>query len=103
MEREKGFESQIPPVFSRLKTTIEGDIPGSTHDANASASSPSWIDEGDIREPGSPLPAPTGELFISAGALLADRAARDRAAKFRVEEILRRAVDQAAALGGEAP
>ena len=48
------------------------------------------------------LPAPTADLFVTAGAIAAERAAQCGAPRSRVEEILRRAVDQAAALRGEA-
>jgi hypothetical protein len=58
-------------------------------------------DAGDIREPSSPLPAPTPELFMAAGVAVAEGAARTGALRPAVEEILKRAVDQAAALRGE--
>jgi hypothetical protein len=48
------------------------------------------------------LPPVPADLFISAGAIVAERAARGAASRSRVEDILRRAVDQAAALRGEA-
>jgi hypothetical protein len=48
------------------------------------------------------IPEPTPDIFIAAGAIAAERAARGGGSRSRVEEILRRAVDQAAALRGEA-
>jgi hypothetical protein len=47
------------------------------------------------------LPPPTADLFITAGAIVAERAARGRADRGQVETALRRAVDQAAALRAE--
>jgi hypothetical protein len=44
------------------------------------------------------LAVPTPDLFIAAGAIAAERAARGGAMRFRIEEILRRAVDQASTL-----
>jgi integrase len=52
--------------------------------------------------PGEPLPPPTADMFITAGAIVAERAARGAAPRSAVEEILRRAVNQAAALRGAA-
>jgi hypothetical protein len=102
MEREKGFESPAFPVFTRTYGTIEGDAGGSTRPADASGRVATWIHEGDDHGDPPPLPALTAELFITAGAIAADRAAREHAARSKVEEILRRAVDHAAALRGEA-
>ncbi len=102
MEREKGFESPIDPVFSRSYDTGEGDAEGSTRLADASTPVATRSHEGDVRAAASPLPAPAPDLFITAGALAAERAARSHAERFRVEEILRRAVDQASALRVEA-
>jgi hypothetical protein len=48
------------------------------------------------------LPDVSPDLFIAAGAIAAERAARGAGPRSRVEDILRRAVDQAAALRGEA-
>jgi hypothetical protein len=53
-----------------------------------------WIQRGGLK-----LPAPPADLFIAAGAIVAERAAHDGASRSRVEDILRRAGDQAAALG----
>ena len=54
------------------------------------------------RMPDAPLASLTPDLFIAAGAIASERTARGGATRSRVEEILRRAVDQAAALRGEA-
>jgi hypothetical protein len=48
-----------------------------------------------------PLPAPSPELFIAAGAAAADNAAQAGAPRAGADEILKRADDQAAALRGE--
>jgi len=45
-----------------------------------------------------PLPAPSTDLFISAGAIVAERAARGRASRADVESILRHAAAQAGRL-----
>lgn len=47
------------------------------------------------------LPCLTADLFIQAGCIVAERAAQENATKSRVEESLRRAVHQAAAIHGE--
>jgi hypothetical protein len=101
LEREKGFESAANPVFSRTYDTTEGDARGSTRPADASGRVATELQEGDDRGVPSPLPTPTSELFITAGAIVAEQAARDHAAWIKVQEILRRAVDQAAAVRGE--
>ena len=49
------------------------------------------------------LPPVSQELFFAAGAALAARAAQRAQTHSRVDEILRRAVDQAAALGKDGP
>jgi hypothetical protein len=102
LEREKGFESQIDPGFSRAYETIDGDNRGSTERSDASRRVPTSPDAGDTREDPAALPSPTPEMFITAGAILAERAARERAEPSTVQEILRRAMDQAAALRPEA-
>jgi hypothetical protein len=48
-----------------------------------------------------PLPAPTPELFIAAGLAAGNSAAQAGAPRSVAEEILKRALDQAAALRGE--
>jgi hypothetical protein len=102
MEREKGFESQALPVFTRPYDTSDGDAPSSTRPPDASGSVETEAQGGDDRSCLRQLPVPTAELFITAGVVIAGRAARERASKSTVEEILRRAVDQSAALRGEA-
>jgi len=49
------------------------------------------------------LPRPPADLFIAAGAIAAERAARGGASRGRIEDILRRAVDQAAVLREAVP
>jgi hypothetical protein len=102
MEREKGFESPVIPVFSRPYDTDEGDVESSTQPSDASGPVETELEEGDSGEPPLPLPSPTTELFITAGAIVAERASSGGAPRSRVEDMLRRAIDQAASLRGEA-
>jgi hypothetical protein len=53
---------------------------------------------GGLRADVLPLPDPVPELFIRAGAIVAERAARGTGSRVGVEAILRRASDQAALL-----
>jgi hypothetical protein len=102
MEREKGFESASLRVLSLLYAGADPAPQGSTRPPDASGRVATELDGGDSREPEPRLLAPTPDLFIAAGAIAAERAARGQAPRVQVEEILRRAVDQAAALRGEA-
>ncbi len=65
--------------------------------------------EGSTRPPEAPLqrssgpdavtlPAPTVDLFVTAGAVCAERAARGKGSRVHMEDILRRAASQAVAL-----
>lgn len=101
LEREKGFESPVIPVFSRPYDTDEGDVESSTQPSDASGPVETELEEGDSGEPPLPLPSPTSDLFIIAGAIAAEHAARGGAPRSRVEDMLRRAIDQAASLRGE--
>jgi hypothetical protein len=56
-----------------------------------------WTAGGLRAELPSTLPAPGAELFIQAGAIVAERALSDAGSRVAVEVILRRASDQAAA------
>ena len=56
-----------------------------------------WTAGGLRAELPSTLPAPGAELFIRAGAIVAERALSDAGSRVAVEVILRRASDQAAA------
>ena len=69
-----------------------------TRPADASSDVSTEPHENDGRAELGALPAPTADLFILVGAVLADRASREHAAQPGVEEILRRAVAQAAVL-----
>jgi hypothetical protein len=124
MVTRTGLESESGPVVSGCYGDADGDGRSSTASPDASGCVPTATDDGDSEEPPSELlelpapalelppepevslapelPAPTPELFITAGAIVADRAAHGRAERWKVEEILRRAVDQAGALRGEA-
>jgi hypothetical protein len=57
-----------------------------------------WTAGGLRAELPSTLPAPGAELFIRAGAIVAERAVRGGGSRAEVEAILRRASDQAARL-----
>jgi hypothetical protein len=100
LEREKGFEPTAPPVFSRTYLTIDDDGRSSTEPADASGRVATSLHAGD--EEGAALPAPTPDLFIAAGVAAGDRANQDGWDRPRVEALLLRAVDQAAALRGVA-
>ncbi len=101
MEREKGFEPRVNTAFSRLHETPDFHSRSSTNPADASGRIAIAPDAGDTRERSSPLPVPSPELFIAAGVALAEGAARTGAPRSAVEEILKRALDQAASLRGE--
>jgi hypothetical protein len=98
MEREKGFEPPAAPVISRTYGTSEGDGQSPTEPADASGRIARALHDGDDQGTLSPLPAPSAELFIVAGAIVAARAAEDGQEPSEVEQFLRRAVDQASAL-----
>jgi hypothetical protein len=100
LEREKGFESPAFRVVSDTYATPDGDGRGSTRSLDASGRVATDLDASDA-EAVSALPALSPDLFITAGALAANHAAQSRWARSRIEELLRRAVDQAAALRGE--
>ncbi len=65
-------------------------------DASEHVSTEAHADDGDWRL--DPLPTPTAELFIAAGAIAAERLVEEDAAGPRIEEILRRVVDQCVVL-----
>ncbi len=101
MEREKGFEPGVFAGFSRLHETPDLHSRSSTIPADASGRVAIAVHAGDTQERSSPLPDPSPELFIAAGIAVAEGASRAGAPRSAVEEILRRAVDQAAALRAE--
>ena len=45
-----------------------------------------------------PLPEPTADLFVAAGALVTERLTRERAGPSQVKEVLQRVVEQCFAL-----
>ncbi len=96
-----GLESGVFQVLSRLNTVADEAPQGSTRPPDASGRVATGLHGGDSREPEPALPEPTQDLFIAAGAIAAECAARGHAPRVQVEEILRRAVDQAAALRWE--
>ncbi len=99
MEREKGFESQVLSAFSRTCATSDGDARGSTRPLDASGHIPAELHGGYNQRDPTALPTPTAELFIMAGVTAAERAASERMQRSELQGILRRALDQAAAVG----
>jgi hypothetical protein len=92
----------VKAVLSGGYAVGDDDGRDTTRPADASSDVSTAPHENDGRAGNGALPAPTADLFIMAGAVLADRASREHADQTGVEEILRRAVAQAAALRGEA-
>jgi hypothetical protein len=100
MEREKGFEPGAFPAVSRIYDTAEGDGGGPRRPQDASGRVASGTDGSDVHG-GSPLPSPTPDLFIAAGAIVAGWAESARELRATVDGFLRRALDQAEALRSE--
>jgi len=73
-----------------------GDPPGSHAMHSEAPDRDAWT-AGGLRAGATPLPAPGAELFIRAGAIVAERALSDAGSRVAVEAILRHASDQAAA------
>jgi len=100
---ERGVHASASAPESRKSTTAY-ETSGrnarcSTPPAEASGCVPNEP-EGETRKPPPALPAPTPELFLTAGTIVADWAAREHAEYSKVEALLRRAVDQAVAIRG---
>jgi hypothetical protein len=102
-EREKGFESGLSIGFSSLFLDRKSDRECVTGPDDASGRVATSTEASDVPCTSPSLPEVSPELFFAAGALAAANAARAEGTRSRVEEILRRAVDQAAAVRGEAP
>jgi len=103
MEREKGFESAKNPVISGTYECSRSDAEGSREPPEASDRVAKAPEEHRGEWTPSSLPTPSPDLFLVAGAVAADRAALSHAAPADVEQILKRAVEQAAALRARVP
>ena len=95
MEREKGFEPQIDPGFSRTYDTIDGDNRGSTERLDASRRVPSSPMRMTSGKPRPPCPNRRRRCSSPRGRSSATEAGA--AEPSTVQGILRRAMDQAAA------
>ncbi len=103
MEREKGFEPGITHGFSVTYTTPENAPESSSRPLDASSNVPTEHVRGDTRRISTALPPPTPEMFLQAGFIVADRAARALSGKPVLDGIFHRAVQHAVALrDGEA-
>jgi hypothetical protein len=89
--------SQLVNRSSARSTAAFADLADSTVGGKAAdlggTREQNWIQRGGLE-----LPAPPADLFITAGAIVAERAAHGGVSRSRVEDILRRTVDEAAAL-----
>jgi hypothetical protein len=93
-----GLESAGRRVVSRLEEVPDGAAESSTQRPDASRSVATEPDATEDGEPSLGLPTPAADLFIRAGAIVAERAARGRASRAQVEGILGRAAAQAGRL-----
>jgi len=98
VEREKGFESGLIPGFSEPFRQRDGDSQHVSRPYDASGRVVTNTDAGCVHADSSRLPPVSQELFFAAGAALAARAAQRAETQSGVDEILRRAVDQASVL-----
>jgi hypothetical protein len=103
MVTRTGIESGFSPVISSRYGSSESDEKSSTEPSDASGRVATSLQASDVPSTPPPLPAPSPDLFLAAGAVVAEWAARRQETRSRVEEILRRAVEQAAALREGAP
>jgi hypothetical protein len=98
MEREKGFEPGISRAVSETYATPEDAPESPMQSPDASSRVSTELVGGDTRDAGSALPVPTPEMFLHAGFIVADRAARANAGKPVLDVIVHRAVQLAVAL-----
>jgi hypothetical protein len=113
MVGETGFEPATPwsrkgvaalapvsPEYTERQAAdfVEPRDPPGSHATHAVAPDRDAWTAGGLRAGATPLPAPGAELFLQAGAIVAERAVRGAGSRFEVEAILRRASDQAALL-----
>jgi len=102
-EREKGLESRLSLGYSEPFRPRDSDPRCVSQPPDASGRVVTSTDAGSVLLSSPSLPPVSQELFFAAGAALAARAAQRAQTHSRVDEILRRAVDQAAALGKDGP
>jgi hypothetical protein len=69
-----------------------------TRPADASSDVSTNTNARDVSVDPKPLPEPTTELFVAAGALVAERLERERAGPLQIKEVLQRVVEQCVAL-----
>jgi hypothetical protein len=100
LEREKGFEPGITHAFSDTYAAPKSAQESSTRLPDASVRVSTEFDAGDTRDGDRCLPVLTPDLFINAGVIVAEHAGSEHVERTKVEEILRRALDQAAAASG---
>jgi hypothetical protein len=74
--------------------SLDSDENNPTHTTDASDHVATDTHENDDRAGRDRLPRVTPELFIFAGAIAAERAVSEHAERSRIEELLRRAVEQ---------
>jgi hypothetical protein len=103
MEREKGFESVVSRGVSGTYATLENSLAGSTRPLDASGRVATETVAGDTVSGAHGLPSVTPDLFLAAGFIVADLASRSLAEPSILEQVLRRAVHQAAALREQLP
>lgn len=99
MEREKGFEPVVSPGVSGTYATPENAPQSSTRHPDASVHVTTQTLAGYTGSNMGALPIVTPEVFLEAGLIVADRATRAAAGPFEIEDALRRAVQQAKAVG----
>jgi len=76
----------------------DSDGGGSTRSADASSDVSTHADAHDDSVDAKPLPEPTTDLFVAAGALVTERLERERAGPSQIKEVLQRVVEQCVAL-----
>ena len=85
-------------VLSGDYAASDGDGRDTTHPADASSDVTTKADAHDDNVDTKPLPEPTTELFVAAGALVAERLKGERAGPSQIKEVLQRVVEQCVAL-----
>jgi hypothetical protein len=85
-----------------VSSGVYGSTDGDGRDGTRPADASSEVSTDDVVHDGTaetdPLPELTAELFVAAGALVAEGLAREHAGAERVEEVLQRVVDHCVAL-----
>lgn len=99
MEREKGFESVVSRGVSGTYAPPENAPQSSTRPPDASVRVTTQTLAGYTGSNEGALPIVTPEMFLEAGLIVADRAMRAAPGPFEIEDALRRAVQQAKAVG----